>query len=124
MLGERPGAAPDYERRSLWLAVVTGLVLVLRGGPSSGFVYDPDDLQVWLFVASVVAFGLCVVLCLLAVVPEFRSRFRRPALREQPSLFKWAFVLFALGLVITCVAYVEASISSLDNPSPFESGLS
>jgi hypothetical protein len=123
MLGERPGAAPDYERRCLWLAVVTGVILVLRGAPTYGFVLGSNDVQIWLFVASVIAFGLCIALCLPAVVPEVRARLRWPALREQQSLFKWAFVLFFVGLVITTAAYVEAAISSLDNPSPFDSGL-
>jgi hypothetical protein len=115
-----PRAPRDYEGRSLWLALVAGLVLVFRAG-ARGFATAGGgghfDFQVWLYVLSLVAFGLCVLLCLPLAVPELRARLG-PQLHERP-LFGWAFGLFALGIVLTVVAFAEGAIDSLDEDQPF-----
>lgn len=110
----------DYERRSLALAVAAGLILVLRGeGSFFSYVYGGRDIQIWLFVVSIVAFLLCVCLCLLAVVPEWRNRLPWNALREQSAVFTWAFGLFVLGVVLMGVGLAEAAIDARDRPNPF-----
>jgi hypothetical protein len=115
-----PRAPGDYEGRALWLALVAGLVLVFRAG-ARGFALAGGtghvDFQIWMYVLSLVAFGVCVVLCLPLVVPELRAKLG-PQFRDR-RLFSWAFGLFALGVVLTVVAFAEGAIDSLDENQPF-----
>jgi hypothetical protein len=113
MTVERPDAG--YERRSLWLGIAIALVVAWRGP----FAYFGDkDLQVWLYVASAVALGLSLVLCVLLIVPEFRARVL-PQFRSERAMFSWAFALFVLGIVITIAAEIQGAIDSLDEDRPF-----
>jgi hypothetical protein len=109
---------PGYEPRSLWLALVVGLVVVLRLGSPGFSIYGGQDLQVWLYVASSVALGLSLLLCLLLLVPELRARLG-PRFRDERGVFAWAVGLFVLGLLITIAAGIEAAIDSLDEDPPF-----
>ncbi len=109
--------AQDYERRSLWLTLAVGLAVILR---SPGFVaYGGQKFQTWAYVATLVAFGLSICLGLLVLVPELRGRLGR-RFRDERTTFASAVGLFALGIVITIVAFVELAIDSLDEDTPFE----
>jgi hypothetical protein len=116
-----PRAPRDHEGRGLWLALVAGLVTVFRAG-ARGFASVGGgghvDFQIWLYVLSLVAFGLSVCLCLLLVVPDLRARLG-PRLREERPVFAWAFGLFVLGIALTVVAFAEGAIDSLDEESQF-----
>jgi hypothetical protein len=110
----------DYEGRAFWLALVAGLVLVFRAG-ARGFALAGGsghvDFQIWMYVLSLVAFGVCVLLCLPLVIPELRAKLG-PQLRDR-RLSAWAFGLFALGVVLTVVAFAEGAIDSLDEERQF-----
>ena len=116
---ERREQPVDLERRSLWLALAVGLIVIFRSA-SPGFVYfgRGRDLQLWLSVASLIAFGLSLCLCLLLVVPELRARVGQ-RFRDRGLVFSWSFGLFILGMVITIAAAVEAAIDLLDEDTPF-----
>jgi hypothetical protein len=115
-----PRAPRDYEGRGLWLALVAGLVLILRAGATgfSAFGRGHVDFQIWIYVLSLVAYGLCVCVCLLLVVPEWRAKLG-PRLREERTAFMWAFGLFVLGIVLTVVAFAEGAIDSLGEENRF-----
>jgi hypothetical protein len=112
------GPGTDYERRGLWLALVVGLVVVLRLGSPGFSIYGGQKLQVWLYIASSAALGLSLLLCLMLLVPDLRARLG-PRFREERMVFSWAVGLFVLGLLITIAAGIEGAIDSLDEDTPF-----
>jgi hypothetical protein len=113
-----PRGAQDYERRSVWLALAVGLAVILRSPGFVGYGGDHHKFQVWAYVASLIAFGLSVCLCLLLLVPEVRARLGR-RLREDRLAFVWALGLFVVGILITIVSFAELAIDSLDEDTPF-----
>src|ERR671924_519867 len=104
------GDLHDYERRSLWLVLAVGLAVILRNPGFVGYA-GHKTFQIWTYVASLVAFGLSICLGLLLVIPELRARLGR--LRDEGLVFAWAAGLFALGIVITIVAFCQLAIDSL-----------
>jgi membrane protease YdiL (CAAX protease family) len=106
----------DYERRSLWLALAVGLVVVLR--PPRFATGPGQDLQIWLYVVSSAALGVSLLLCLLFLIPGVRERFG-PRLRDERNVFAMAVAFFVLGLLITIVAGIESAIDLLDEDTPF-----
>jgi hypothetical protein len=107
---------PDYERRSLWLALVVGLIVALR--PPRFATGGGQDLQIWLYVVSSAALGVSLLVCLLLLVPEVRERLG-PRLRDERNVFAMAVAFFVLGLLITIVAGIESAIDLLDEDTPF-----
>ena len=107
----------DHQRRALWLGVAVAVVIALGGG--GGFTYfGGGKLQVWFFVANRVALGLSLLLCLVLVVPELRSRLGA-RFRSEPTVFAWAFAALVLALLLAVASGIEAAIDSLDEDIPF-----
>jgi hypothetical protein len=116
-----PSVPPrDYEGRALWLGLVGGLVTVFRASSRgfSGLGGGHVDFQIWMYVLSLVAFGLSVALCVLLVVPEWRAKLG-PRVREERPVYTWAFSLFVLGVVLTVIAFAEGAIDALDEENQF-----
>jgi hypothetical protein len=109
----------DHQRRALWLGVAVAVVIALGGG-GGGFTYFVGGkLHVWLFVANRVALGLSLLLCLVLVVPELRSRLGA-RFRSEPTVFAWAFAALVLALLLAIASGIEAAIDSLDEDLPFD----
>lgn len=116
-----PSVPPrDYEGRALWLGLVGGLVTVFRAGARgfSGLGGGHVDFQLLMYVLSLVAFGLSVCLCLLLVVPEWRAKLGA-RLRQERSVYAWAFALFVLGVALTVIAFAEGAIDALGEENQF-----
>jgi hypothetical protein len=104
----------DYERRGLWLGLAVAIVVALGVGRGSFGFFGNQDLQLWLFAASHVALGFSLILCLLLVVPELRTRLG-PRFRSERGLFTWAFVFLVVALLIALVSGIEAALDALDD---------
>jgi hypothetical protein len=108
----------DLDRRSLTFALGGALVLVLRAG-SIGFVYGTRKLEIVLYVASVVAFGLASVLASLVLLPRISSRIFPARFREPAAIFELSVAAFALGIAITTIQFAEVAIREFGDSSPF-----
>jgi hypothetical protein len=106
----------DYQRRALWVALAVGLFVAFGGG-GFGF-FGGGDLQIWLFIANRLVFGLSLLLCLLLVVPELRARLGGP-FRSEPGLFAWAFAALVVGLLLIIAGGIDAALDALDEERPF-----
>jgi hypothetical protein len=116
-----PREVRDFEGRALWLGLVGGLVTVFRAsarGFSSLGGGGHVDFQLVLYALSLVAFGLSVALCVLLVVPEWRAKLG-PRVRQERPVYTWAFALFAVGVVLTVIAFVEGAIDALGEETQF-----
>jgi hypothetical protein len=108
----------DLERRSLAFGVGGAFVLVLRAG-SIGFAYGTKKLEIVLYVASVISFGLASFLGLLVLAPRLTSRF--PArFREPATLFELSVAAFALGIAVTTLQFAEVAIREFGDSPSFE----
>jgi hypothetical protein len=124
-----PGAtAPSdvLERRTVTLAAVVALVMVLDTGTFGVALFGISTWSVALYVAALAAEVASLVLCSALLVPEdVRQRLpaglRRPvpASERRGELFFWAFALFVLALVLTAVRVAVGAVDLLGRPSPF-----
>ena len=112
----------DLERRSLTLAVGGGLVLLLRSSGGVAFVYGGvGKLEIALYVASIIAFGLASLIGALLLAPGLASRLVPERYRERGAQFELGIASFALGVVLTTIQFAEVAIREFgNNSSPFE----
>jgi hypothetical protein len=107
----------DPDRRSLTLGLASALVLILRAGPG-GFIYGAGKLEIGLYVAAVIAFGLASVLASLVLLPRVASRAPR-RYREPTAIFELSLAAFVLGVVLTTIQFAEVAIRQFGDSSPF-----
>jgi hypothetical protein len=116
MTVERRDPPPDYQQRGLWLGLAGALVIASGGG---GAFFGGHEIQIWLYVASRVALALSLVLCLLLVIPDLRTRLG-DRFRSEPTVFGWAFTCLVGGILISIVSGIEGAIAALlDEDTPF-----
>jgi hypothetical protein len=115
MTVERRDPPVDYQQRGLWLAFAVALVIAFGGG---GQFFGSHEIQIWLYMASRVALALSLLLCLLLVVPDLRTRLG-DRFRSGPTLFGWAFAFLVAALLISIVSSIEGAIDALGEDRPF-----
>ena len=109
MTVERRDPSADYSQRGLWLALVIALVVTFGGG---GAFYGGHEIQIWLYMASRVALGLSLLLCLLLVIPDLRARVG-DRFRSERNVFALAFAVLVVALLISIASSIEGAIDAL-----------
>lgn len=106
----------DLDRRSLAFALGGALVLLLRTS-SAGFIYEGKNLEIALFAASIIAFGLASALASLVMLPRIASRIFPARFSEPATMFELSVAAFVLGVAITTIQFAEVAIREFgDSP--------
>lgn len=113
------------ERRTVTLAAVVALVMVLETGTFGVALFGFHTWSVAVYVATLAAEVTSLVLCAAVLLPGGRAAGLPAGLRDRVGsdrrgeLFFWAFALFVLALVLTVVRAAVGAVDMLGTPSPF-----